>query len=241
MILTSSDENLQLPSLFNYFRKIVQLLSIGILICYWMSDNQKTKRIKKYVVVLTLLAILSVISVPTRNSILFYLLPLVMAYFATHEISNEKILLIVLGTVLIFMLVFFSISLGKYWYIYQNATSSYKVITSEILTYLSGGIAAFAKEIGNHSYQYLGGNTFRFIQAVGDRIFGTSNAIQLVNEFTILKNGVTTNVYTFYDFYLRDFGCLYAILIQFFVGCLHGISYKGMKKKIYCKYIIFHY
>ena len=92
MMLTSSEESLQLPSLFNYFRKLVQLISIAILICYWLSDVEKISDIKKYVITLNIIAVLSVISVPTRNSILFYLLPIVMAYFATHNISNKKIL-----------------------------------------------------------------------------------------------------------------------------------------------------
>lgn len=231
MMLTLSEESLQLPSLFNYFRKIVQLISIAILICYWLGDIEKISDIRKYVIILNIIAILSVISVPTRNSILFYLLPIVMAYFATHNISNKRILVIGIGTISIFMLSFFIISMGKYWYIYEKSTSSYKVMVDEVLTYLSGGVAAFVRGIVNHSYQYTGGNTFRFIQAVGDRIFGTSNAIELVKEFTVLKNGVTTNVYTFYDFYIRDFGWFYAIIAQFLFGCLHGISYKGMKRK----------
>ena len=47
----------------------------------------------------------------------------------------------------------------------------------------------------------------------------------------MLSGGVMTNVYTFYDYYVRDFGCLYAVFAQFIAAYFHGISYKGMLKR----------
>ena len=199
-LLTSTEENLSLPTLFDYFRKIVQFLSISFLIGYWMLDKEKQKGIKKYICGLVIIAILAVISIPTRNGILFYLLPLIMAYLATHKTSNTKIIFIGTISIISFMGVFYIISLGKYWYLYKNASSAITILSDEISTYLSGGIVAFAKEVINHSYLYNGKNSFRVFMAIWDTIFITSTAVKLVNEFTILSNGATTNVYTFYDF-----------------------------------------
>jgi oligosaccharide repeat unit polymerase len=95
--------------------------------------------------------------------------------------------------------------------------------------YLSGSIVAFGNSFKNHEYMYGGKNTFRFLIAIGDALFGTSNALKLTNEFTVISN-LRTNVYTFYDFYLRDFGVGYALLAQFVVSCIHGASYKKMKE-----------
>ncbi len=230
-LLRSTDKNLSLPVLFDYFRKIVQFLSIGILICYWMAESTTKEDVKVYVALLTVVAILAVISVPTRNGILFYFLPVVMAFLATHNISNKKVLIIGVISILSFMCIFYLISLNKYWYMYDNASSAFSVLMAEIETYLSGGIAAFCSNISSHAYMYLGGNTFRFFQAVGDRFFGTSSAVKLVNEYSMLSGGVMTNVYTFYDYYVRDFGCLYAVFAQFIAAYFHGISYKGMLKR----------
>ena len=60
----------------------------------------------------------------------------------------------------------------------------------------------------------------------------------LVQNFISIGNGVTTNVYTFYQYYISDFGCIYALLIQFLVGIFHGVSYKNMSQmKNYWIYI----
>ena len=229
-MLQSTEENLNLPSMFDYFRRIVQYLSIAMLICYWKSEYKQAKRIKKYVYLLLGLAILSAISVPTRNGILFFLLPLIVAFIATHDISNKKICIIGICSVVGFMMVFYWISLGKYWYLYKNASSSSSIIQNEIRTYLSGGIVAFLENLKKHSFTDGGSNTFRFFIAIGDRVFKSNHAVKLVKEFVDIGNGTTTNVFTFYDFYVRDFGCLYAILMQFIYACIHGIAYKQTKK-----------
>lgn len=227
-MLKGAEDQLQLPSTFEYFRKSVQAIAIGFLAIYWQAEEATRKSIKKYIILLFLLAILSVASAPSRNSILFFILPLFVLYTTTHDVSDKKIVALGLALVVVFMAMFYLISLGKYWYLYNNTTNRFSVISKEIQTYLSGSIVGFGINIENHSYQYLGKNTFRFFYAFADRLFGTSNAVRLVNEYTSLGNGMSTNVYTFYDFYLRDYGFLYALIAQFIVAFLHGISYKGM-------------
>lgn len=228
-LLQSSEDNLNLPAFFNYFRKIVQYLSIGFLICFWSLGKEQRRGYRIYAFIITILAVLLVASVPTRNGILSYFLPLVIAFFVTHGLSGKKQLFLLILFAIAFMGIFYAISLGKYWYLYENSSSSSNVIMQEIKTYLSGGIAAFLSKIDSHAYMYNGQNTFRFFVAMNDRISGTANAVKLTNEFTSLPGGISTNVYTFYDFYLRDFGYLYAALAQFIVAVIHGISYKGMK------------
>ena len=49
--------------------------------------------------------------------------------------------------------------------------------------------------------------------AIYDKIFCSNYAKPLVQDFISIGNGVTTNVYTFYQYYINDFGYIYAILI----------------------------
>lgn len=230
-MLTTAEDNLNLPSLFNYYRKIIQFICLVVVTVYWNTSNNNKKVLKKYVRLLLIISILCVLSVPTRNGILFFLLPFVFVYLLTHEVSNKKIAIIGIITIICFMIIFYNISLEKYWYLYDSSKNKLDVIINEFSLYLSGGVVAFIETAKNHSFTYFGQNTFRFFYAIFDKLFNTTSSVDLVNEFTKINSSLTTNVYTFYDFYLRDFGILYAIFIQFIVSILHGISYKGACKK----------
>jgi oligosaccharide repeat unit polymerase len=228
--IRAAESNLRLPPLFDYYRKITQYLFFAFAIVYWKEPVEKRKTIRVYVLILFVVAMLSAISVPTRNSILFFGLPLLMCWYCTHHTNNKRIARTLLIAAIAFLVVFYIISTGKYWYLYSNSgVSRFTVIREELQTYLSGSIAAFSTTWKEHSFTRYGGNTFRFFIAIFDAIFGTSNAVPLVNEFATFSNGFRTNVFTFYDFYLRDFGIIYSLAIQFAVAIIHGVSYKKMQ------------
>lgn len=226
-MLTMADENLSLPVYFSHFRKIVGDISLAFLTIYWTMDGKERRGIRKFVFALLAIALLFVASVPSRNSILSYVLPLLILFICTHRVSNRMILLLGACSVFGFMCFFYAISLGKYWYLYESAADSMSVLIEEIKIYLSGSIIAFGNTFSEHAYMYCGKNAFRFFMAVNDTLFGTSNALKLTNEFVTIS-GLRTNVYTFYDFYLRDFGVMYSLVAQFIVSCIHGRSYKGL-------------
>lgn len=228
-LLRSADSDLSLPTLFSYYRRVVQFISLCFFIIYWRLQSEERKSVRLYMIVLFILSVLTVISVPTRNNILFYFLPLFIIYFTTHNYSNKKVVIIGLVFIAAFMGVFALISAGKYSYVYEAASNSRTVLQDEIKGYLSGGIVAFCSNIYENSYIYHGQNTFRMLYAISDRIFGTSLAVKLTNQFVRIGNS-TTNVFTFYDFYLRDFGIGYAIFAQFIVGAIHARAYKGMTR-----------
>lgn len=228
--IRSAETTLRLPVLFDYYRKITQFLFISFAVVYWREPLEKRKGIRPYVLALFIIAALATISVPTRNSILFFALPLVMTWYSTHNTSNKRIVWSLLISAIGFLLIFYVISTGKYWYMYAaTGANRYEIIKNEIQTYLSGSIVALSSTWKSHSFTRLGGNTFRFFVAIYDAIFGSNNAVALVNEFITFANGVKTNVYTFYDFYLRDFGILYAMIVQFVIAAVHGISYMKMR------------
>jgi oligosaccharide repeat unit polymerase len=229
-LLKNADGDLHLPGLFDYYRKFVQLFSLSSLLAYWKLESPHNVNIKKYVFILFILAVLCVISIPTRNGILWFILPLFIIYATTHSLSNKKILITGLSLVFGFLLIFYFISFGKYWYLYENDVDKSEVLFKEIKIYLSDSIPAFCNNISQNDSIYQGKNTFRILFAISDKITGSSTAHKLTNEFVSLGNGLTTNVFTFYDFYLRDFGIPYALLAQFIVACFHGVNYKWMRR-----------
>ena len=227
--LTAAEETLNLPLYFSHYRKIVCYLSLAILGIYWTSDNYVKRRLRKYTLIILCISVLFVASVPTRNGILSFALPLVLLFACTHKLSNKTIIFLLIIAVVGFMGIYYAISIGKYWYLYETSTNPMKVLADEIKVYLSGSIIAFDATYSSHAYMYTGRNTFRFFIAVGDAIFGTSSALKLTNEFVSIS-GINTNVFTIYDFYIRDFGVFYALIAQFVISLIHGASYKGMRK-----------
>ncbi len=229
-------------SLLAYFSRIIQIIFFCLLILYWKTDISKREKAKTSIILSFFMALMTVIAMPTRNGMLFFLLPLMYIYIITHKIVKKKVLLIFIASFTFFMLYFFLVSSQKYSYLYKGG-DVLEIFKSEVITYLSGSILAFDKTISSHSYTGMGGYSFRFFVALFDEVFRTNNAVSLVNEF-IQIGTVTTNVYTFYDFYLRDFGLLYALIAQFICGCLHGIAYKKMKHNsligsVYCALLIY--
>lgn len=215
-------------SLLAYMSKIIQISCFCLLLLYWKTDISKRKRAKTSIVISFVMAVMCVMAMPTRNSMLFFLLPLMFIYLITHKIARKKVAFIFLLAFVLFMIYFYLVSRQKYAYLYKSG-NALEIIKYEVITYLSGSILAFDKTMTNHAYMGMGAYSFRFFVAVFDKIAGTNNAVSIVNEFTQIGT-VTTNVYTFYDFYLRDFGILYALIAQFIAGCLHGTAYKKMKR-----------
>lgn len=228
--ITSANQNLELPFIFNYIKKVIQYSSLCLLIIYWYSDKIYRHNIKIYVLLEFVMASLCVISVPTRNNMLFFILPLIVIYMITHNISNRKILRIFVYALGLFLLYYYIVSIGKYWYNYYESDSTLKTLWNEIKIYLSGSLVALSHSIKNNSFTKYGGNSLRYFLRIYDVILGTSLAPELVQDFVQIGS-VTTNVYTFYDWYLRDFGILYALLAQFIVGMIHGRVYSSVKRK----------
>ncbi|MDO2410755.1 O-antigen polymerase [Enterococcus faecium] len=97
--------------------------------------------------------------------------------------------------------------------------------------YPSGSLATFQKIFDTKIYTLLyGENTFRFFIAIFDVIFGVNKSSSLVQDFINIGN-TSINVYTFYQYYLYDFGPIYALIVQFIIGILHGVSFKNMSMK----------
>lgn len=224
--LTEGKEELQIPAVYEYVFKFIQFFSLAILVLYWRS-NKKLPGLRKWIFALFIMGLICVLSVPTRNGLLFFFAPLIMIYLYTHKLSKNRIFLFLFASAIVFMAYFYYVSLNKFWYNYESGDSPLQVLGSEIADYLSGSIYALDVSIPQHELTRNGADTFRYFIAIFDSIFETNYTPDLVNDYT--SGRITTNVYTFYDYYIRDFGVLYAVLMQFFCATLHAYTYKLSK------------
>ncbi len=215
----------EVETIGGYFAKIIQYLSILYLILYYRPENEPYKRqIKKYVIILCAMGFITAIMNATRNGMLFYFLPIVVVFLMSNNVPLKKqVKYLVIGLIL-FLAYYTYISLNKYWWRYAS-DNFVDVLTRELASYLSGSILAFDNAIDAHAFTSMGENVSRFFLAVSDKLFETNLAPRLVNEFETAY-GINTNVFTFYDFYLRDFGIIFAVFMQFVVSCFHGFAYK---------------
>ena len=72
--ISTANLELNLPVFFDYVKKIIQFISLCYLIIYWCTDKVDRKKIRKIIIIQFFMAVLCVASVPSRNSMLFYLL-----------------------------------------------------------------------------------------------------------------------------------------------------------------------
>lgn len=222
-----------------YGRNVFLALGISIIIGYSRIENEEKDTYRKYMIFQTIIMIIMAITRMSRNGMLFSMLPILISYIIVTRQQNKKVIKKILLFFILFLILFLGFSVLKFFYEYTDKSSYINNFKKQFLIYGCGGIIAIQQmfDTGN-IVQYNGLNTFRFFIAIYDKIFCSNYAKPLVQDFISIGNGVTTNVYTFYQYYINDFGYIYAILMQFLTGIFHGISYKKMSQmKNYWIYI----
>lgn len=95
----------------------------------------------------------------------------------------------------------------------------------QIRVYFSTSTIAFVEWIKTFNNYFYGINTFRFFVAVLSSIGYDIEVPSVVQEF-IWVYGDITNVYTVLHYYAKDFGLVYALIIQLILGMIHGFFYE---------------
>lgn len=221
-----------------YGRNIFSAFGICMVVGYSHIPLADRTKYKKYLGAQSLMYLIMTVTRVTRNEMLFAVLPFFMAFIVVTKLKNLQVFKIMIVAVILFFILFGVIAVMKYTTIFSNG-DYLEEIFNQIVLYGSGGFVAFQKKFDAMNFlQYGGSNTFRFFQAIIDKVAGTDFAMPLVQEFSSIGIGKTTNVYTFYQWYANDFGIIYALFMQYFIGILHGFSYKKMSQmKIYGIYM----
>ena len=230
---------LENEGLISYGRNVFLALGTCIIIGYSRIENKEKNTYRKYMIFQTIIMIIMAITRMSRNGMLFSMLPILISYIIVTKQQNTKVIKKIVLFLIFFLILFFGFSVLKFFYEYTDKNSYINNFKKQFLIYGCGGIVALQQMFDKGNIvQYNGLNTFRFFIAIYDKMFNSNYAKTLVQDFISIGNGVTTNVYTFYQYYINDFGYIYAILMQFLIGMFHGISYKKMSQmKNYWIYI----
>ncbi|WP_282033866.1 O-antigen polymerase [Metabacillus indicus] len=223
-------DTLLIPGYLLYTRSIIFILTICMVIISFNINKIQNGSFKKILYIQLIITLANLLLIMSRNSLLIGTLPILIAFLVCRNFNNTKIVNYAGRFILGFLIFFSLVAIMKVSYMNQYE-SNVELLTSQFALYMSGSLVALEK-VMDHNVAYLyGENTFRFFYAISDKIFGTAQAQQLVQESISIGDGQGTNVYTFYQYYIRDFGIAYALVVQFVIGIFHGFLYRMMLTK----------
>lgn len=215
----------------DYIGSAIQYIFIALLILYLDTKSAERKLLKFPLLIMFFMNICIVVFVATRNRMLFFVLPMLIAFLLCKEKNNKDILKYVLLLATAFIAYFISVGIGKYFYNYSSGFALDTFLV-EFGSYLCTGVINLGYSIEHFQWTLNGKNTFSFFSAVYGKITGNSYTIvSTVTDIPLIFGRFKSNVFTFYDLYLRDFGVIYSLFMQFFVGVLHGNLYFRINKK----------
>lgn len=219
--------------IIEYSRNAVVAFSI---VCSLMYFNNQNNQNKKYFFISLIIASLFVFTAGNRGAMFMLILAIFFGNIIINNYSNKKVMLILSVLVLILLVIF--IIFAFYKYVYADTSNVWQFIFLQLRIYFSTSTIAFVNWIeSSHDYLY-GANTFRFFSAILNAIAYDIEVVNTVQDF-INVFGDRTNVYTILHYYASDFGLIYAFIIQFILGMIHGFLYKKsvLSKKINLFYI----
>lgn len=165
----------------------------------------------------------------------FFMLLIVLMGLAvlTRKISVRKALLYS-GTAALLLFVMIAVLLGKGGSVDKPVSDNAATLWDAFQTYLLGPLPSFDIFVRHHETVRLGDNTLRFFWAALDKIGFETPPVPLVHEFVNVP--FPSNVYTVYRPYFDDFGLPGAVMVQFFLGLLHGRLYRKLARPdaFYC-------
>lgn len=175
------------------------------------------------------------------KTIILIAISLVYAFFSTGRTSFFLLCLMLLGIAVIkrivdvkmaligFMLaaiiIFFMMGalLNKGASLEADWAENLVLAKDALLIYLVSPLVAFDQSVSWDGMEG-GKNVFRFFVALAKGVGFEVEPVKLVQEF--IRVPLPTNVYTFYQPYVRDFGWLGGLLAQIILGLMHGAIYK---------------
>jgi len=215
-----------------YFISFTLVFTGYIVFAFIKSKNLKNKEI--IIITQLIIGMLYLILSLGRTGILLYCIMIFAELIVLLNVENKVIFKysVILGVVGV---LFFSIyNIAKYPFALETR-SPIELSLEYMSTYASSSLVLFQKWAASSHELLYGGNTLRFFDAVLKGIGYNINVQGLIHPFLSIGNNTSSNVYTIYYFYGNDFGLIYAFIMQFLFGMVHGFLYKKMilKKPIW--------
>lgn len=211
-------------------RFLLCLLFINLLI-------ENTRKNKKFFIVQLIITICCNCVGQGRGAIFSFVIPLFIIYIIIKRKSLKQILKVLSIMSVLFIFIFVVYAKLKSPYQEQNKEFFFKKLEN----YTAGGLIAFCNWAENGNIQYKNGRcTFRLFYAIFNKMGADVEVEPLIEEYVENINGNIGNVYTFYHWYAKDFGLIYAVCMQLVIGMLHGILYKNTYQKRTHSWLIMH-
>lgn len=220
-----SDSALKMPSWMGYAENIIEGFSIAILFSYFKCDETIRRQNAKLVVLQVILGLACCFLKLSRNGFLWYLLPLVAVFVKGKKLSFRQCVYVLLVGSVAFLVIFFGFAWLKYGYRYSTFNFG-ELFSDQFISYLASPLVCF--QLFFDSYQPSGtfSNTLRFFSAFNVALGLGDGANELVQQFIYIANGVSSNVYTMFQYYCDDFGVVYSIIMSAILGLMSGFCYK---------------
>lgn len=212
----------EIPIIIEYSRSAVIALSI---VCSIVFFNNPSKINKRYFIISGIIALFYVITSGNRGAIFIWIISLTFSYLIIKNYSNKKLFYVLVRLALVILTVFIVTNFAKY--VYSDQSDAIKFSQYLLKHYFTSSPIAFVEWMKSAKEYTHGANTFRFFLAIYNNLGGNIDVVETVQDpIQITKLGEETNVYTVLHYYARDFGLIYALLIQIFLGIWHGFLYK---------------
>lgn len=224
----SANGTLHRSGVIDYFNTFIVAFTSYILFAFMKAKNFKDKRV--LLMLQIIIGAISVFLTLGRTAILLFVIINLTTFLIYSNVNNKVIFKYAIISAICGVVLFSIYNLAKYPYLLESK-SPIDVSLEKLSLYTSGSMVTFEKWASSNVEFIHGENTFRFFKAIFLALGYDIDVQKLTNPFINIADNLNSNVYTFYYFYAVDFGLSYALIIQFFVGMLHGILYKKMTNK----------
>lgn len=188
----------------------------------------KNKKNKKYAFINLLPALFMSILSGNRSNIIMVVISNSFAILSSKKINNFKLMKKIIKIFIVILIIFLIIARFKFTNL--KHVSIIEFIFTMLKLYLATPMIAFINWFNIGFEQLNGENTFRFFIALFNRL-GTNIVPQETVQQFISIDGVLTNVYTIYQYYVKDFGIEYALFVEFILGMIYGRIFRKLKFK----------
>lgn len=188
----------------------------------------KNKYNKKYAFLNLIPALVMAVLSGNRSNIIMVIISNSFAILGSKKINNFKLMKKIIKLFIVVLIIFLIIARFKFTNLKHVAITEF--IFTMLKLYLATPMIAFVNWFNMGFEQLNGENTFRFFIALFNRLGRNIAPQETVQQF-ISIDGVFTNVYTIYQYYVKDFGIAYAFFIEFILGMLYGHIFKKLKFK----------
>ena len=130
---TLRGEDAETITVGGYFAKFIQYISILFIILYNRPENKfQKKSLKPYVFIMCAMGFITAIMNATRNGMLFYFLPFMVALMLSNNLSNKKQLQYLGISVIAFLLYYAYISFNKTTFLVLKVSKIYLAISETV-------------------------------------------------------------------------------------------------------------